>query len=208
MTALPRLEEITIMVRDNLLAPAANPILPSLRLPSARRVFLKSLDARGAPSTPILPLSFEDRLPSLSVVPKAFVALDEGCNGITFYGLDDSKFTLYIHFSAPYAFTQSTFGGLPLDSVRTLQVSFRSPSTDTTFFVDLLRFMEGLQRLELKRNTVGPLNCWIGLDQTGICPALATLIITDEEAKESVEALKRVRERAGVPIANVEIRDD
>ena len=183
VVTLPRLEEIMIVIRDNSLAPAANPILPSLRLPSARRVFLKLLNSRGAPSTPILPLSFEDRLPSLSVVPKASVALDEGTNGITFHGSDDSKLTLYIHSSAPYAFTQFTFGGLPLDSVRTLQVPFRSPSTDTTFFVNLLRFMEGLQRLELKRNTVGPLNCWIGLDQTGICPALATLIITSEEAK-------------------------
>ena len=208
VVTLRGLEEISITIDQNLFASVASPIFPSLRLPSARKVTLKSVNASGVPLTPILPLSFEDRLPGLSVVPKALVALDEETSGITFHGLGDSVFTLRTMYG-PYAFARCAFGGLPFDSVRKLQVSFRSPSVDIIFFVNLLQFMEGLQRLELKQNTVGPLSSWIGLDdQAGICPALATLIIVDAKARECVEVLKQVRERAGVPIAKVEIRDD
>ena len=212
VVTLPRLEEISITIDENLFRPVASPILPSLRLPSARNVFLQSIGACGAPLTPILPLSFEDRLPSLNVVPKASVALNKEKNGTVFYGLGDSTFTLCTNSDTPYAFTLPTFGGLPFNSVRRLRVSFRSSTVDTSFFVNILRSMKGLECLKLKQNTVGPLGCWIGLDdQAGICPALSTLTIIDADfhtAKGCVEVLEQVRNRAGVPIANVEIMRD
>jgi hypothetical protein len=109
---------------------------------------------------------------------------------------------------APYAFAQSTFGGLPFHSVRKLRVSFRisTGGVETVFLFTLLRYLKGLECLALKWSTVGPLGYWIGLvDQAAICPALSRLVVIDDNAEECVEVLKEVRERAGVPIENVEI---
>ena len=211
VVTLRRLEEIsiTMLMDDNSFAPAAGQILPSLRLPSARKVLLMSIGASDIPLTPILPLSFEDRLPSLSVLPKASVVLDKGLNVSGFFGPGGSELKLLTSSDAPYAFVQSTFGGLPFDSVHTLQVSFRSSTVDRVFFVNLLRHTKGLKRLQLKQNTMGPLTSWIGLDdQAGTCPALDTLIVIDDKTQGCVEVLKQIRECAGVPIGKVKVRDD
>ena len=203
---LPHLKTIALVADDYLFTPFAGPVLPSLCLPSAREVMMRSVNANGAPITPLLPLSFGDRLPNFTVLPKASLVLDKDINDIKFYGLDRSKLTISINSSVHYAFTHSTFGGLPFSSVRKLRVSFRSHDVDALFFVHLLRFMKGLELLQIGRNSVGALICWIEEDeQAWICPVLTTLIVVDK-TEEYVEVLKQVRERAGVPIANVEVR--
>lgn len=209
VVTLPHLEEIMITINENRFTPTANPILPALCLPSARKVTLQSINARGAPSTPILPLLFKERLPNWTVTQRASAALDEGRNGIEFLGLNHSKLTLCANSNAPYAFTPLTYGGMPFESVRTLRVSFRSPTVDTVFFTHLLLSMKGLEWLQLKYSAVGPLDWWASeVDQARICPALSTLIIIDASpgARTRVDELTRARERAGVAIANVEIR--
>jgi len=71
--------------------------------------------------------------------------------------------------------------------------------------------MERLEYLEMKQNTTQPLTFWaMEQDRTSICPALTTLIVTDtdfDEARFYVEELQEARERAGLPIAHVEVRD-
>ena len=208
VVTLSRLEKIAITVDENRRTPVASPILPALNLPSARSVFLGLIDAAGAPLTPILPPPFKERLPRLSVLPKA--AITFGTYGsIVFHGFGDSRLEVRINANALYAFTEPVFGGLPFDSVRKLLVSFRSSAVDAAFFVQLLRFMGGLEYLQLKRNSTGSLARWAREhDQAGICPALSRLVIIDADykAKEYVELIKRARKRAGVPIAKVEIR--
>ena len=209
VVTLPHLKEIAIMIEDNWLQPVANQVLPSLNLPRARNVLLQLTRASAVPLAPILPLSFEERLPNFSVVPKASAALKSDSNGIVLYGSGDSRLTLCINSNTPCTFTQSTYGGLPLESVRRLRVSFRDPAVDTVFFTHLLRSMKGLEFLQLKENTIGPLGCWIGdFDQAGICPALSTLIVIDADPKvrECVEVLGQVRRHARVPISDVEIQ--
>ena len=209
VVTLPHLEVLTVTIYGNWSVPVASPILPALRLPRARRVVLVSTGAFDAPLTPILPLSFKERLPSLSVLPKASVTLDKDFNIIKFFGSAESELKVCTRPIVPYSFDKFTFGGIPFDNVRKICVSFRSLSVDTVFFINLLRSMRGLEYLKVFKNAVGPVASWIGEDeQNGICPALATLIIVDDKAKECVEVLKQVRERAGVPIANVEIRYD
>jgi hypothetical protein len=209
VVTLPHLEEIAIAVDEAWFDPAASPILPALCLPRVRRVTMRSINPGGLYTTPILPRSFEERLPGLNVTPEVNVTLDKGS---TFHGLYQSKLILSLKPTANCAFTQSMFGGTPFDSVRKLRVSFRNSAMDAVFFVGLLRSLRGLECLEMKRNTVGPLDCWIGEGgQAEICPALVTLTITDADltmAGRCAEELKRVRERAEVPIASVEIRND
>lgn len=208
VVTLPHLEDITITIDENRLPPVPNQILPALSLPSVRRVLLQLTNARGAPLTPILPLSFQERLPRLRDTPKVLVALDSSYISIGFLGLDSSRLKLRANSSEIYAFTQSTFGGTPFDSVRKLRISFRSSAVDTIFFIKLLRSMKGMNSLRMEQNTTGPLARWIEEDeQAGICPALASLIIIDSDldtAKQRVEELKGIRERAGVPIVEIE----
>ena len=211
VVTLPHLEGITITVDENGRAPVSSPLLPALCLPNARSVYLRLIDIRGAPLDPILPLSFRERLPNLSVIGKASASLnmDEDC--IVFRGLGNSELTIRTHSGVPFPFTRSAFGGLPFDGVHHLLVSFRSSPVDTLCFVRLLRFMKGLEYLKLIQDTVEALGRWIGEDdQAGICPALSTLIVisADLRAKGCVELLKQVRECAGVPIARVEVRHD
>ncbi|KAF9644506.1 hypothetical protein BDM02DRAFT_3131713 [Thelephora ganbajun] len=209
VVTLPHLEEITITTNEHCLAPLASPILPGLRLPSARRVTMESIRAYGVPPTPILPLSFEERLPGLSATPYALVVLDKNIIAIQFCGLCESKLTLCINSFVHCAFTQVTFGGTPFGSVRRLHVCFRGSAVDSIFFIKILRVMKGLEWLEMEWNTVWPLTCWIREGkQAEICPALITLTVADvdlDEAKRCVGDLEQVRERAGVPIARVEV---
>ena len=211
VVTLPHLEGITITIDENGRVPVSSPVLPALCLPSARSVYLRLINVRGPPFAPILPLSFRERLPSLSVVREVSASLhtDGGC--VVFHGLGSSKLKIRTHLSTPFSFTQSAFGGLPFDDVRHLLVSFQSSAVDTVCFIRLLRFMKRLECLKLQRDTVQALCCWIGEDdQAGICPALSTLIIvsTDTRAEGCVELLERHREYAGVPIARVEVRHD
>ena len=72
--------------------------------------------------------------------------------------------------------------------------------------------MERLEYLEMKQNTTQPLVFWAMVqdDRTLICPALTTLIVTDtdfDEVRFYVEELQEARERAGLPIARVEVRN-
>ena len=197
------------MIEDNWLRPVTNQILPSLKLPRARNVLLQFTRASGFPPAPVLPLSFGEQLPNFGVIPKASAALKTDVNGIVLYGLGDSKLTLSINSNTPCTFTRSTYGGLPLESVRRLRVSFRNSVVDTVFFIHLLRSMKGLEFLQLKGNTIVPLGCWIGEDdQAGICPALSTLIVIDAnpKVKECVGVLGQVRRLASVPISGVEFR--
>ncbi|KAF9782310.1 hypothetical protein BJ322DRAFT_1075460 [Thelephora terrestris] len=168
------------------------------------------INARDIPLTPILPLSFERQLPRISDTPTVSIGFEENIT-IMFCGSCNSKLTRSIDLDAHAPYARSTFGGLPFHSVRKLRVSFRNSTggVDTVFLFTLLRYLKGLECLTLKWNTVGPLGYWIGLvDQAAICPALSRLVVIDDNAEECVEMLKEVREvreRAGVPIANVEI---
>ena len=209
VVTLPYLEEIAITMHGNWFIPIAGPILPALRLPRARRVVFVATGACNAPFTPILPLSFKDRLPRLSDLSKASAAFDDDFNVIKFFGPDDSELKICTRSHVPYAFTEPIFGGVPFDSVRRLWVSFRGFAVDTVFFVNLLRSMRGLERLKMIQDAAVPLASLVGADeQASMCPALSTLIVDADinETKRRIKELKQVREGAGVPIANVEIR--
>ena len=208
VVTLPRLEEITITV-DFFSAGGASSILPALCLPSARRVLMRSTVAPRAFLTPILPHSFEERLPGLSATPEVSATLGKGFD-IGFFGLDQSQLTLSTN--SAMVFTRFPFGGAPLGSVRKLHVCFpRSSAAYSKSFVTMIQTMTGLERLEVVQNTGGPLAYWAGVDdQTEICPTLDTLVVTDadiKEVKRYVRVLKQARERAGVPIAHVETGD-
>lgn len=157
VVTLPRLEEIMITIDECLLAPLASAILPALCLPSAHRVKMRSIRAFGAPLAPILPVSFGERLPTFSAIPKVSVDLDKDLNVIKFYGLHESKLTLSIDSALPYAVGRPTFGGTPFDSVRNLRVRFRSSTADSLFFVRLLRATKRLKYLAMEQNTLWPL---------------------------------------------------
>ena len=210
VVTLPYLEEITITADHQSLGPLEISILPALCLPSAHRVSIWSIRLLGITPTPILPLSFEERLPGLSTTPEVFVTLGEEFN-IGFFGPRQSALTLSVHWVAPFAFTPSTFGGVPFGSVRKLRACFTGPLQNSVYLVALLRAMEGLEWLEVERNVGDPLADWAKVDdQAGICPALITLIvdITDvdiEETERRVRGLELARGRAGVPITRVEI---
>ena len=212
VVTLPRLEQITIITEEARPSPVPNQILLALRLPSARRVLLLSTYASCAPQIPILPLSFEYQLPHFTLTPNASAAFDPGSNTIRFLGSDGSELTVRITLSKIHPFVRSVFGGTPFNSVRQLSLFFRSSSftVDTLFFIWLIRSMEGLQSLRMEQNTAGPLTWWIKYPrQVEICPALTSLIVLDldfDAAKQCVEQLKGIRERAGVPIAEVEVR--
>ena len=210
VVTLPRLEWITITISEHRPTPLANAILPALCLPSAHRVNMRWITAPGAPLSPVLPVSFLERLPAFSATRKVSVDLDKDLNDVKFFGSHKSRLTLSINSVVPYAFGSSTFGGTPFDSVRKLQVRFRSPNVDSLFFVRFLRIMERLECLRMEQNTLWPLAYWIGSDgQAGICPALVALTVIDADfnkAKLYIQELEQVRERAGVPIPHVEIR--
>ena len=211
VVTLPYLEDIKIKIYDLVSPLAANSILPALSLPNALRVHLYLPGSRGAPITTLLPHSFEKQLPNLSVISRASAGLDEGFSTINFYGTSGSNLTLSIKSNELYTFPRSLFGGTPFGSVRRFDISFRSSTVNTFFFIRLLRFMGGLESLWMMQNTAGPLACWIGQDkQAGICPTLASLTIDMvgpdfREVEKCVEVLKRVRVCAGVPIAVVRV---
>ena len=209
---LLHLEEVTITTDEGSRVPLPSPIIPALCLPSVRRVNMGLIGARGAPRTPFLPPAFEVRLPALSTTPKVSLTVYEGFN-IEFFGSDQSRLTLHINSPQPFAFSKAIFGGTPFDSVLKLYVRFqRSWTTDLPFFFGMLQAMERLEYLEMKQNTTQPLVFWAMVqdDRTLICPALTTLIVTDtdfDEVRFYVEELQEARERAGLPIARVEVRN-
>ena len=209
IVTLPYLEEVTIETVDHRGVPLANPVLPALRLPSARKVFVRSAKARGAPSTPILPLSFEERPPNLCIARIAHVTFEKDTRVIRLARERKSELKLRIDSDIPYAFTPTTFGDIPFYGMHRLIVSLRRTAIDTVFFIKL-RSMRGLKSLGLGGKTAALLTQWTGEDeQAGICPALATLYIIDTASStphQLAEELKRVRRRAGVPIASVKIR--
>jgi len=211
VVTLPYLEDITITTDEHPLTPFTSPILPVLRLPSAHRITMRSTNTSGTHSTPILPLSFEERLPSLRATPEVSVTLGRGFD-IEFFGLDQSKLALSVGSVTPFLFTRSMFGGAPFDSVRKLHVGFPSSTVNVESFIAILRAMRRLEYLEMEQNTVVPLAHWIDWeerDPAGTCPALITLTVIEanlDEATRRVQRFKEVRIRAGVPIARVEIR--
>ena len=210
MVTLPRLEGITITANGVGREPLIIPVLPALCLPRAHRVSIWSVMACGISDAPILPLSFEERLPALSATPRVSVTLGDGFK-LESFGPGQSELTLSIntHTRADFTFTQSTFGGTPFGSVRELHVRFLYHNGDSASFIAVLRAMRGLEWLEMEQNTECPLEYWAEVDeQAGICPALIALTITDarpEVAKECFQNLEQARKRAGVPIAHVEI---
>lgn len=203
---LSNLEEVAIATDEDFCAPLASPILPALCLPSVRRINMHSVRAVGFPSTPILPPSFEERLPRLSVIPEVSITFGKGFK-IKLFGSHQSRLTLSTN--PALRFLETTFGGTPFDTVRKLHVRFRRPGGDFAFFFGMLRAMERLERLEMKQNTAGPLAYWTaGDERVGICPALITLVITDaklDEAEHRIRELQQARERAGIPIPHVEV---
>ena len=211
VVTLPHLEEITIMTDGEYIGLLAIPVLPALCLPGAHRVSVRSISTFTFPPTPILPLSFEERLPALSVTPRVSVTLGDEFK-LEFFGPDQSELTLSINTLLGFIFTQSTFGGAPFGSVRKLHACFSSRNVDPVTFVAVLRAMGGLEWLEMEHDTGGPLTCWAEADnQAGICPALITLTITDIDigkAKRCVRELEQARKRAGIPMARVEIGYD
>ena len=86
MVTLPHLKEIDIIADGQLLAPLTNPVLLALRLPSARRVKTRFVGAFSISPTPILPLSFEERLPGLGSTPEVYAAISREF-AIEFFGL-------------------------------------------------------------------------------------------------------------------------
>ena len=206
VVTLPDLEEITIMTDGEYIGPLTIPVLLALCLPAARRVSVRSIGAFTFPPTPILPLSFEERLPALSVTPQVSVTLGDDFK-LEFFGPDQSELTLSINTLLGFIFTQSKFGGAPFGSVRKLRACFASHNVDSMTFVDVLRAMGGLEWLDMEHNTSEPLTCWAEADdQAGICPSLITLTITDvdiREAKRCVRELEQTRKRAGVSMARV-----
>lgn len=121
---LPHLEEVATTRDDRFDPPHADTILPSLCLPSARRVSVRLINASGFPGSSILPLSFEERLPSFSVTPKVSVTFDGGVN-IEFFGLQNSRLALSMDPFIDYPFTRLTFGAAPFSSVHKLHVRFQ-----------------------------------------------------------------------------------
>jgi len=208
MVTLPHLEEITIMTDGEHIGPLIIPVLPALCLPGALKVSVRSIGAFTIPPTPILPLSFEERLPALSATPEVSLTLGNEF-GLGFFGPDQSELTLCIDILLGSIITQSMFGGAPFGSVRKLHACFQSHGVDSMAFVALLRVMGGLEWLEMVHNTGGPLIRWAEADdQAGICPALTTLMITDidvVDAKRCVREVEQARKRAGVPMPHVEI---
>jgi hypothetical protein len=208
VVTLPHLEEITITTNGQLIGPLENPISPVLCLPNARRVNIHSINAIEVPPTPILPLSFEQRLPGLSATPEVSVTLGRELN-IELCGLHQSKLTLSIDAILHSAISLSMFGGAPFGSVRKLHVRLPRPPVDVKFFVKMLRVMRKLEWLGVEQGTEKPLTYWAeAVDQAEICPALTTLIITDADtkrAKRCIRELGQARRRDGVPIAYMEI---
>ena len=208
VVTLPHLEEITIMVDGEYIGSLTIPILPALCLPGARRVSVRSINVFTVPPTPILPLSFEKRLPALRITSEVSVTLGNEFK-LEFFGPDQPELTLSINTLSGFIFTQSTFGGAPFGSVRKLHACFQIHTLYSAVFVEVLRAMGGLEWLEMEDNTGRPLTHWAEADdQAGICPALITLIITDiddREAERCVREVEQTRKRAGVPIAHVEI---
>ena len=98
----------------------------------------------------------------------------------------------------PFAFTRSTFGGVPFGSVRRLHVCFPDPGMNSASFVAMLQTMRGSERLEMERNTEGPLTCWAEEDdQAEICPVIGTLTIeTTDVDIEGAEHWTRWLEQA------------
>ena len=210
VVTLPHLKEIGIIADGQLLAPLTNPVLLALRLPSARRVKTRLVAAFNIPPTPILPLSFKERLPGLGATPEVSVTIDREFN-IEFFGLGQSKLTLSIFSITGVLLTRTIFGDAPFGSVRKLQVCFPGSVTNLAPFVTILRATRGLEWLEMEQSIEEPLTHWAEADdQAEICPALTTLIvdITEvdaDEAKDYVRWLEQARECAGVPIACVGI---
>lgn len=211
VVTLPYLEDITITTDEYPLTPFASPILPAICLPSAHRITMRSAIISGTHSTPILPLSFEERLPSLRATREVSITLGRGFN-IEFFGLDRSKLALSVGSVTPFLFTRSMFGGAPFDSVRKLHIGFPSSTVNVESFIAILRAMRRLECLEMEQNTVVPLAHWTdweGRDPAGTCPALITLTIIEDdfnEATRRVQRLEEARIRAGVPIARVDVR--
>jgi len=107
-------------------------------------------------------------------------------------------------------FRQPAFGGAPFGSVRKLQACFQCRAVDSVSFFAVLRAMRWLEWLQMERNTGRPLAIWANADdQAEICPPLNTLIVianaNTETVGHRVQIFRQVRERAGVPIAHVEI---
>ena len=210
VVTLPHLEEITITANRECCGPLTIPILPALCLPSAYRVSIRLIRAHVVLPTPILPLSFEERLPGLTTVPEVSVTLGEEFN-IKFFGPRQSTLTLSIHRPSLFTLTLSALGGVPFGSVRKLRVCSPSPGEGSLHLVALLQVMKGLEWLEVEGYVGDPLADWARVDdQAMMCPALITLIvdITDvdiEETERRVRGLELARGRAGVPITRVEI---
>ena len=211
VVTLPRMEEVAILIDQNRLESIENRIFPALRLPSARRVILHSTSIDGPPRTPILPLSFQERLPRFAIIPEVFATFDTSDTNIRFLGSDGSTMRIRAWSPGHPHFTESVLGGTPFNSVCKLSVSFRSPEVDLNLFFGLLWGMNGLESLRMIQNTVQPLGWWIGDSLGGtLCPALTSLIVIDtdfDRAKLCLEELKRIREGDdGVPIAEMEVR--
>ena len=210
VVTLPRLEQITVTTDLEPLAPLTIPILPALCLPRTHRVSIRSARTRGSSGAPILPLSFEERLPALSATPLVSVTLSNKFK-LKFFGPGRPELTLSVGLRMGFTFTQSTFGGTPFGSVRKLHACFPTHSMGSASFIAMLRPMRELERLEMEIATGPPLTYWAEADdQAGICPALMTLTVTVfyiGEAVPCVQKLEQARKRASVPIACVEIRE-
>ena len=89
--------------------------------------------------------------------------------------------------------------------MRKLHAYFPNLAADSEYFVAVLRAMRGLEWLEMDGNTEGPLTRWWKAEaQAEICPSLNTLIITHTTIC-AVGRCVQARDRAGVPIARVEV---
>ena len=206
VVTLPHLEQITLTSNLAHLVPLKIPILPVLCLPRARRVNVRSLRNTTISDAPILPSSFEEQLPNLSAMPEVSVTLGNEFK-LEFSGPGQSGLTLFVG-TPGFIFTRSMFGGAPFGSVRKLRSCFPRRAVDWVPFVEVLRAMGGLEWLEMERNIGGPLTYWAGMDkQAEICPALKMLVITNPtiDASGCVQLFQLARERAGVPIAHVQI---
>ena len=208
VVTLPHLKEIAITTDGRLLGPLTSPLLLALRLPGVHRIKARFAGAPSISPTPILPLSFEERLPGLGSTPEVYAAISREF-AIEFFGLGQSKLMLYIFSMLRVDLIRTVFGDVPFGSVRKLRVYFPSSIENSAPFVVILRAMKGLERLEVEQRIGKPLTDWTEADdQAEICPALTTLIvdITDvgvEEAEDYIRRLEQARECAGVPIACV-----
>ena len=128
VVTLSHLGEVTITMDDSFGVGLASPILLALCLSSVRRINMRLSGIFYVPSIPILPPSFEERLPGLSATSEVFFTFHSEINvGIGFFGLHQSQLTLSINSVVPYFFRATTFGGAPLGSVRKLRVRFWRP---------------------------------------------------------------------------------